>query len=202
METAKRQPGNIRRNQIKEAVKDILFYEGLQKLTTKNIARKVGISEGTVFKHYVSKKAIINDILDDVHSELVKPLAAIASAKEDASIRLEKYVCFHLDYLAQNKGITILLFTEASYQNDTALKEMLDKTYKMLENSFGDIIRDGIKEKIWDEKVSVENLASLYMGIPLGMNIELLLHNKNMKELGYCRNMLQLIERILRKQTE
>jgi AcrR family transcriptional regulator len=199
MATIKRQSGDIRRNQIKEAVKDILFYDGLQKLTTKNIAKKVGISEGTVFKHYASKKAIIDDILQDVHQHLVTPLSDIASTDGDAPDKLEKYICFHLDYLARNKGITILLFTEASYQNDTDLKQKLDKTYKMMEESFGKIIRDGIRQRFWDEAVSVENLSSLYMGIPLAMNIELLLHHGNIKEADYCKNMLELIKRILRK---
>jgi len=199
MATTKRQSGDIRRNQIKEAVKDILYFEGLQKLTTKNIAKKVGISEGTVFKHYVSKKAIIDDILQDVHRDLVTPLSDIASKKKNARNKLEKYICFHLNYLAQNKGITILLFTEASYQNDTDLKKLLSETYHLLEQSFIKIVQDGIAEGVWDKHVSVNDLASLYMGIPLAMNIELLLQGGKLKELNYCKNMLLLLHRILQK---
>ncbi len=199
MRKINRQSGDIRRNQIKSAVKEILFYEGLQKLTTKNIAQKVGISEGTVFKHFTSKKAIIDDMLKDVREELVEPLQKIAHSKEDAAIRLEKHICFHLDYLAKNKGITILLFTEASYKNDADLKIMLDKTYQLMEQSFATIIRDGIAEGIWDESVSIEDLSSLYMGIPFTMNIELVLKAQNIIEINYCKNMLELLKRILRK---
>jgi len=194
-----RQSGDVRRSQIKSAVKEILFYEGLQKLTTKNIARKVGISEGTVFKHFDSKKAIIDDILKDVREELIVPLREIASGEGDASTRLKRHICFHLDYLTKNKGITILLFTEASYQNDTELKKMLAETYHSLEQSFAKIVRDGISEEIWSEKVSVEDLASLYMGIPLAMNIELQLQEGKFIELNYCKNMLKLLKRVLRK---
>jgi len=199
MDKIKRQSGDIRRVQIKEAVKEILFYEGMQKLTTKNIAKKVGISEGTVFKHFTSKKAIINDILKDVREDLVEPLQQIALEKSNATTRLEKHICFHLDYLTRNKGITILLFTEATYQNDTDLKKVLSETYHLLEQSFIKIIQDGIEEGVWDEKVSVNDLASLYMGIPLSMNIELLLHEGKLKELNYCKNMLLLLHRILQK---
>ncbi len=195
----KRQSGDVRRGQIKEAVKEILFNEGLQRLTTKNIAQKVGISEGTVFKHFASKKAIIDEILNDVMEELVEPLQKIADSPGSASSQLEKFVCFHLDYLARNKGITILLFTEASYQNDVELKKRLDKTYKILSDSFASLVRNGIKEGEWDEAVSVYDLASMYMGIPLSMNIELLLHDGKIHELSYCKNMLKLIKRILRK---
>ena len=195
-----RQSGDIRRDQIKEAVKEILFNDGLQKLTTKNIAAKVGISEGTVFKHFASKMAIINDILKDVREELVEPLRQMALAKTTASERLEKHICFHLDYLARNRGITILLFTEASYQNDFDLKKHLDETFHLLEHSFAKIIQDGIEEGIWDNQVSIEDLSSLYMGIPLAMNIELLLHDGKIREMSYCKNMLVLIKRILKKQ--
>ncbi len=199
MEKITRQSGDIRRTQIKEAVKEILFYDGLQKLTTKNIARKVGISEGTVFKHYASKKAITDDLLKDVQEGLVKPLEKIASGKEDAATRLEKHICFHLNYLTENKGITILLFTKASYQSDSDLKNMLNKTFHALEQSFARIIRDGIDDGIWDETIPIGDFSSLYMGIPLSMNIELLLHQGNIKSLNYCKNMLNLLMRILRK---
>ena len=199
MGVTKRRSGDIRRIQIKEAVKEILFFDGLQNLTTKNIAKKVGISEGTVFKHFASKKAIIDDILNDVLVELVKPLEQIARGEGNASSRLEKYICFHLDYLAKNKGITILLFTEASYQNDEALKKRLDETYHSLAGSFASIVRDGMAEGVWDKNISVNDLASLYMGIPLSMNIELLLHEGKIKELNYCKKMLELVRRILRK---
>ena len=199
MAVSKRQSGDIRRIQIKEAVKEILFFDGLQNLTTKNIARKVGISEGTVFKHFSSKKAIINDILNDVLTELVMPLEQIARGDANPSARLEKYICFHLDYLAKNKGITILLFTEASYQNDEALKKRLDETYHSLARSFASIVHDGIAGDIWDKNISVNDLASLYMGIPLSMNIELLLHKGKIKELDYCKKMLEMVRRILRK---
>ncbi len=199
MHKINRQSGDIRRNQIKLAVTEILFYEGLQRLTTKNIAKKVGISEGTVFKHFASKKAIIDDILKDVKEELVEPLQKIANAKGDAALRLEKHICFHLDYLAKNKGITILIFTEASYKNDADLKIMLDKIYQLMKQSFATIIRDGMAEGIWDESVSIEDLSSLYMGIPLTMNIELVLQAQNIIEINYCKNMLGLLKRILRK---
>ncbi len=194
-----RQSGDIRRNQIKAAVKEIIYYEGMQKLTTKNIAKKVGISEGTVFKHFVSKKAIIDNMLEDVGEELVEPLRKIAFAKSDAAIRLEQYICFHLDYLDKNKGITILLFTEASYQNNEHLKQMLDKTYHSLEQNFSKIIRDGIEAGIWDNTVSVKAISSLYMGIPLAMNIELSLHHGYIKGDNYCQNMHMLLKRILSK---
>jgi len=194
-----RQSGDIRRSQIKLAVKDILFYEGMQKLTTKNIANKVGISEGTVFKHFASKKEIINDILKDVQEELTKPLRKIAFEKSSAAVRLEKHICFHLEYLDKNKGITILLFTEASYQNDTDLKKILDETYHSLEQNFAKIIRDGIDEGLWDAAVSIKNFSSLYMGIPLAMNIGLSLQQGYIKEENYCMSMLELLKRVLRK---
>lgn len=195
----KRQSGDIRRTQIKSAVKGILFYEGMQKLTTKNIAKKVGISEGTVFKHFASKKAIMNDILADVQEDLTQPLHDIAFEKSSAAIRLEKYICFHLAYLNKNKGITILLFTEASYLNDTNLKKTLSETYYLLEQGFMKIVRDGINEGIWDSAVSINYFSSLYMGISLSMNIEMVLHDKKVQELRYCKEMLKLLKRVLRK---
>jgi AcrR family transcriptional regulator len=199
MTKTKRQPGDIRRKQIKEAVKEILFSEGMHFLTTKNIARKVGISEGAVFKHFSSKKAIIDDILKDVREQLVEPLRKIASSKKPAPQRLEKFICFHIEYLRVNRGITLLLFTEASYQNDPDLKSTLDETYHAMEQHFAGIIRDGIREGAWDSTISVEAVSCLYMGIPLSLNIELSFHQGQVDEKNYCKKMLILLQRMLKK---
>ena len=43
-----------RQAQIKEAVLDIISTEGLAKLSTKNLAAKVGVSEGAIYRHFKS----------------------------------------------------------------------------------------------------------------------------------------------------
>ncbi len=192
--------GDERREQIKKAVLEIVFSEGLKNLTTKNLAKKIGLSEGAVFRHYPTKQAIILGIIDDVKNELVSNLKQISEQKNKTpQEQLEKFVCNHVKYLKKNKGISIILFTEASYQNNATLKERLDEILHLQKNYFAKIIKNGIDSGVWDSSVSPENIAELYMGIPITMNIELNLNPKKFKYTNFCKNMLMLIQRILEK---
>ncbi len=199
MKRATRTSGDIRRVQIKQAAKEIIFEEGLQKLSTRNIAAKVGISEGTIFRHFGTKKEILLDLVSDVKTELFEPLHKIANSDSSPDKRLHDYICYHISYLAKNKGITILFFTEASYQNNEVLKTELSSIYIELKQNFAKIITDGIDAGLWDPDISTENLSGLYMGIPLTLNIEFTLNPENFLEENFCIKMHSLLLKILRK---
>jgi AcrR family transcriptional regulator len=45
----------IRKEQIKEAALEIIYQSGINKFTTRRLAEKIGISEATIFRHFISK---------------------------------------------------------------------------------------------------------------------------------------------------
>ncbi len=188
-----------RKIQIKENILSIIFNEGMQKLSTRYLAQKIGISEGALFRHYPSKRAMIEGIIQDVSDELIEELKIIASLNEAATSRLEKYICFTINYLFEKKGITLLLFTEASYKNEAGLKQVMSTIYKSQKQYFAKIILDGIAEGIWDENINVDHLTSLYMGIPVTMNIETILHLETFNHNEFCKQMEYFILKVLAK---
>ncbi len=188
-----------RKEQIKESILNIIYSEGMHKLSTRYLAQKVGVSEGALFRHYPTKRAMIEDIINDVNKELVSGLKNIAEENKPPEQRLEKYITFTLDYLYQKKGITLLLFTEASYQNDEGLKETMNSLYSLQKQYFSKIVLDGITSGLWDESIDVENLARLYMGIPVTLNIEMILHDESFDHNTFCNQMKAIIFKVLKK---
>ncbi|NOX52457.1 MAG: hypothetical protein GXP16_18275 [Gammaproteobacteria bacterium] len=60
------------------------------------------------------------------------------------------------------------------------------------------IIKDGIDDGLWDKKINADNVAALYMGIPVTLNIELILNKEGFKQENFCRKMFGLLERVLK----
>lgn len=60
----KRQPTSLRRQQIVDAALDLINEEGVHHLTAAKLAAKVGISDGTIFRHFKNKEAIIIAAID------------------------------------------------------------------------------------------------------------------------------------------
>lgn len=197
---AERLDTETRQEQIKKAVLEIISTEGIGKLSTRNLASKIGVTEGALFRHFSSKKEIMISILADVKNELIAEQEKITySSTFSAEEKLFKFLCTHIKYLIENKGITILLFSEAAHMNDSQLKKGLREILLTQKEFICRIIKQGMNEGVWDKSLNVENVATLYMGIPISLNIEMILEPGTVKQEKFCERMIGLIKRALEK---
>ena len=194
-----RKPTEIRKEEIKAAVLNIIRTEGIKSISTKNLAKHAGISEGAIFRHFKSKRDIIIAIIDDVAEDLIENLRKISLESSLPPERLFKFLCSTVSYLTDNNGITILLFSEASHANDAEMMEKLAYIFNSQRKLAGKIVLDGIAQGIWDESVSVEDVTLFYMGIPITLNINLILSQGIFNKEDFCKKMMVLMERILKK---
>lgn len=199
LHTMERQSTEIRQEQIKQAVLDIIFTDGLKNLSTRNLAKKIGMSEGAIFRHFPTKQDIILSIMKDVQDEFIGSLRSIANSELNPEKRLNDFICETVGYLTKNKGITMLLFSEASHNNDEVLKTNLRQIFNNQKMLVSKIIIDGIALGQWDETIAVENVAMLYMGFPVSLNIELVLSGGELHIDNVCNKMMQLLLKILNR---
>lgn len=194
----KRLDTETRQAQIKKAALNIISSEGLANLSTRNLASKTGISEGALFRHFSSKKEIMLSILADVKSELLATMEEITySAHRNAEQKLQDFLCAHIHYLVENKGITILLFSEAAHMNDANLKKGLREILLAQKEYVIRIVKQGIQEGVWDRTLDVKHVATLYMGIPISLNIETILQSDMLKTENFCAKMGSLLKKVL-----
>lgn len=194
-----RQSTEIRQEQIKQAVLDVIYTDGLKSLSTRNLAKRIGISEGTIFRHFATKQDIILAIIKDVQNDFIGSLRSIANSSTEPEERLKRFLYKTVNYLIENKGITILLFSEASHNNDADLKNNLSQIFNNQKKLVSKIILDGIALGNWDETIPVENVAMLYMGIPVSLNIELVLSGGEFHVDNFCARMMKLLLKMLNK---
>ncbi len=195
----KRENTDVRQEQIKQAVLHIIFSDGLKNLSISNLAKQIELSDGAIFRHFHTKQDIIISIIDDVQRDFISHLRNIAISTEEPEVRLEKFIYTTVDYLTANKGITMLLFSEASYHNDKLLKEKLFQIFNNQKKLISKIILDGIAAAKWDEKIPVEYVAMLYMGIPVSLNVELMLNDGELYPHEFSDRMFKLLLKLLLK---
>jgi len=194
-----RKTTEIRQEEIKSAVLNIIYRGGLKKLSTKNIAAEVGISEGSIFRHFGTKNDIIISIMDDVIKDFIEPLREISLSNDNPEQRLYKHLCATISYLKTNKGITLLMFSEASYENDEKMKNKLKYIFQSQRQLVGKIVADGIAMQQWDEAISIDSFTDLYMGIPITLNVEIALNGEDIDIKGFCRHNMDMLLKILRR---
>ncbi len=194
-----RESTDVRQEQIKKAVLEIIADEGLNNVSTRNLAKRIGLTEGAIFRHFPTKRDIIKGIMDDVANGLVGQLRSIALSPVKAEDKLFDFLCKHVTYLKENRGITILLFSEAAHLGDKELKDKLSQILSEQKQLVSKIVKDGIAEGVWDKNVNAEDIAVIYMGIPITFNIELVLNKSGLNMNNFCKRMFALILRSLKK---
>ena len=190
---------DIRQEQIKKAVLEIIADEGLHNISTRNLAKRIGLTEGAIFRHFPTKRDIIKAIMDDVANDLIGALRAVAERPGKVEEKLFNFLCKHVTYLKENRGITILLFSEAAHFGDKELKGRLNQILSEQKQLIVKIIKEGISEGVWDKSVDAEDLAVIYMGIPITFNIEFILNRKGLNLDNFCKRMYTLILKALQK---
>lgn len=195
----KREATEKRRKQIKKAVLKIIAKEGLHNLSIRNLAKQVGITEGAIFRHFKSKRAIIISIMDDVKEELMSDLRMIAKSSLPAEERLFKYLNCHIEYIVKNKGISVLLFSEAAHLNHKAIRARLRSILSEQESLIRGIVQDGINEKIFKQLNNVKDITVLYMSIPIALNVEMIFNKPDVTVKNFSERMFNLIIKILKE---
>jgi len=194
----KRKSTEIRQEEIKQAVLKIIRSDGIKSISTKNLAKYTGLSEGAIFRHFKSKRDIIFSIIDDVATDLIESLKEISAEDADPNERLYKLICKTISYLTEHNGITILLFTEATHANDKEMIDKLNHIFKSQRELAGKIIRDGVEQGIWNKDICIDDVTMLYMGIPITHNINLILSKDDIHNNDFCKKMMILFEKMLK----
>jgi len=131
------------KGRILEATIEIISEKGYAPTTTKEIADKAGVSEGTIFKYYGSKKELLRRIvettLEDFKEYSVNEAIPEVFAKSD-------------DDSAQ-KFLIRLMGERAEFfrKHDKAMQVIIQET--MIDNT----IRETFREKVWSEMTGVSD---------------------------------------------
>lgn len=193
----KKKSTEIRQQEIKSAVFEIIQKEGINSISTKNLAKYTGLSEGAIFRHFKSKKNIMLAIIEDVENDMVQTLKEIAHNETPADERLKEYLCSHISYLAAHNGVTLLLFTEASHSNDEEMIQKLKGIFNSQREFIAKIIQDGIDNSIWSKDIDIQSITQFYMGIPITYNISSILTKKREDTENFCKKMTEIFEKLL-----
>ena len=135
----------------------------------------------------------------DVETDLIGSLRSIVISPVKSEEKLYNYLCRNVKYLKQNRGITILLFSEATHLGDKELKDKLNQILSEQKQFIIKMVKDGIAEGVWDKKVNPGDVAIIYMGIPITFNIELVLNKSELNVDNFCKRMYALILKTLKK---
>jgi len=106
--TAKR-PRAERRREIAETALRLAEERGVSSVTTAALAREVGLAEGTLFRHFANKEAILLEALERLDGLLA---TALPEGVVDPLARLGRHFVARVELLVARPGLLRLLVSE------------------------------------------------------------------------------------------
>lgn len=105
----KRLPHDIRRRQIADAALLVIARDGLGRFTTQAISSEVGLTDGTLFRHFDSKQEIVLAALDRLEEALFEGFPPTA---DDPVVRLEQFFRYRASLVVERPVIARLAFSD------------------------------------------------------------------------------------------
>jgi AcrR family transcriptional regulator len=116
---------------------------GIQRLTIKNIAGKLGITEPAIYRHFESKFDILYALLDSFEEMSSDVLRKTAAKKLSPPAKLEAFIFDRLSRMSANPKLAKVMFAEELFQDDERLAGKMMKIMHEHKDIIQAIINEG-----------------------------------------------------------
>lgn len=116
-----------RQKQIIQAAMEIMVEQGTQKLTIRNVANAIGVTEPAVYRHFASKHDLLASLLAYLQGEIAPVFNAVDPGRSTFAETLATVIGALFDQLESNPAYALFVFTEEAFHADNELRPLLDK---------------------------------------------------------------------------
>lgn len=117
-------PADERRAVTVEAVVQLAAERNPSEITTTAIARHMGVTQGALFKHFPTKDAILQAVMEWVAERLLARLDKAAQSIQSPIAAIEAMFMAHVQFVVEHPGVPRMLFSELQRAEQTAAKRM------------------------------------------------------------------------------
>lgn len=154
----------IRRQQIVDIIRHIISSKGIEYVTIREIANRIGTTKTAIYRHFKSKRDILSLLIDNIEETLIGTLDE-AIANNDPIQDLKNILLAHLVYAKKHRETSFVVIMGAMQFSDTVIRRkilhLIQKYLKQIEQLLLSSRKLGFVRKDINLKVS----AIAFMGL-------------------------------------
>lgn len=131
-----------RRQQILEALAQMLEASPGERITTAGLAKQVGVSEAALYRHFPSKSKMFEGLIEFIEDTLFSRINLILGEEQTAAVRCEKMLLLLLAFAERNPGITRILTGDALAGETDRLHQRVAQVFDRFETQLKQVIRE------------------------------------------------------------
>ena len=136
----------VRRQEIINAAIDIFFEHGYHKASMRDIARKVGVTQASLYYHFRNKEEICYTIVNQTSNDLLLTLKSILKQEKDPIEKLKDIIVGQILMIkTQRKEVKILIEDKKflSAELNKLIKDQEKMTFDIFKSNMEDLRRQG-----------------------------------------------------------
>ena len=167
-------PAEERRAVTVETVLSLAAERNPSDITTTVIADRMGVTQGALFRHFPSKEAIWQAVMEWVAERLLARIERAADAGSPMAA-LEAMFLAHVEFVAEHPGVPRLLFGELQKAEATPAKRMAQTLIRRYGERLRSILAEGKACGEIDPDVDENAAATAFIGAIQGLVMQSLL---------------------------
>ncbi|MFT6958494.1 MAG: TetR/AcrR family transcriptional regulator [Halieaceae bacterium] len=157
-----------RRQQILEALAQMLEANPGNRITTAGLAKQVGVSEAALYRHFPSKSKMFEGLIEFIEDTLFSRIKLIISEEPTAAARCEKMLLLLLAFAERNPGITRILTGDALAGESERLHQRVAQLFDRFETQLKQVIREAEMREGLRPQIPLAAAANLLMAAAEG----------------------------------
>lgn len=154
-----------RQEQITQAALDLINDSGVTGLSIAGIAQRVGIVPSALYRHFTSKDAVLDAVLDLIRQRLLDNVAHVRQETFVPLQQLKLLFTRHTAMLSENQAIPHVMFSDAVYNGQPDRRARVANIMTSYLKEIETIIESGRKNGSIRKDVVPATAAIMFLGM-------------------------------------
>jgi len=168
-------PADERRAATVETVVSLAAERNPSEITTTEIATRMGLTQGALFRHFANKDAIVQAVMAWVSERLLARLDAAAARATTPLGALEAMFLAHAGFVAEHPGVPRMLFGELQRPSESVTRRMVQTLLSHYRQRLQRLFDAAKAQGELDPLLDVEAAISLFIGTVQGLVMQSML---------------------------
>jgi AcrR family transcriptional regulator len=168
-------PADERRTVTVEAVVELAGTQNPSEITTAAIAKHMHLTQGALFRHFPTKDAIWQAVMEWVAERLLARIDFAAKDIESPLVAMQAMFMSHIEFVAEHPGVPRMMFGELQRAEQTAPKRIVQTLIQRYGERLYRLIEQGKACGELSAELDTEAAATLFIGTIQGLVMQSLL---------------------------
>ena len=160
-----RKPSPERKAEIVETAIGLADKVGPDRITTEMIAKAIGVTQATVFRHFPKKGDIWNSVAVHLTEQMRESWEKSGPTAGDAVVRLEAAVLGHLRLITRMPALPAILLSRELHGDNAPLRKTLLRTMGSFHQRIADLIAEAVTAGTFRQDLVASDGALLVIGM-------------------------------------